>query len=925
MSKKTIHILSNTHWDREWRFPLEETRLLLVKLLDKLIDLMESDSKYKHFNFDSQTIFLEDYLEYRPENRDRLKKLISDGRLIVGPWYTLPEEHCISGESIVRNLLMGKKLGEEFGACSKAGYTPTSYGQISQMAQLYSGFGIDGIIFYRGIHSGECSQEYFLEAPDGSRILGIRLSRFVSRGAFYLYVSARTMHDANWNGYKWGDEGCLPVHLNRADLDHEEEPHIIISPYRKDLNLDIVQDGIHKAMEDVLEAATTDCLVLMDGMDSIYPNENLPKILNKANEVNPEWEFIHSSLPNFVEDLRKHLNTEKMTVLKGERRHPSVDNKFNAFLKDSLSSRMYIKQKNAEAERSISRWAEPFSCLTGIMYGTEYPIIPLTKAWKYLLSSHSHDSIGGLSPDQIHKDMMYRFDQVEIIGKALTKDALGLIISHIDTSDANSEDVLVTVFNPLAFEYEANPSVYVDFPREKDYKGFRVLDPEGNRVEQQILSREDSYLIATEPNEMPMTFYTTKWKIAFNAGKLPAFGYKTFTIRPREQRVTNYGSMVCGSNEMENEFLNVKIESNGTLIVTDKSTNQEYKNLLWFEDAGDWGDPWTRFEPFGDSVYNTLGCNAEIKLIENGPVTTTYEIGLKWNLPEGLDFFSKKRTEKEKEVMIKSKISLKKGVRRLFVDIKVDNTIKNHKLRAMFDSGFRPQEAIVHGQFDVIRRQVQMPDTSDWLEPITGTNPYYGFVSVENGKRGMAAISNGLTEYEVLDNNSGSIALTLLRTYGYPKMSGLLKEDRVVREDNEGTQCLGEHNYPIALYFYEGEWDKTDLMSQEMAHRNPPITLQHSRYEGKGLSKCESFFKLEPAALYLSGIKKSEDGKSVILRFYNPLEEEVSGKLWSRYEILGAKILKLNEEHIETLDISNGHQIELKVPKKKIITLSLEF
>lgn len=924
--KKTVHILSNTHWDREWRHPLEETRLLLVKLLDNLLDLMEQNPEYKYFNFDSQTIFLEDYLEYRPENEERLKKLISEGRLVVGPWYTLPEEHCVNEESLVRNLLMGKKIAEEFGNYSNAGYTPTSYGQISQIAQLYKGFDIDGIMFYRGIDANECTQEYFLEAPDGSRILGVRLSRFVSRGAFYLYVSARTMHDADWEGFNWGDEGCLPVNLNRADVDHEEEPHIVVSPYQKRLNLDVVEDGIKKAMEDILAAATADTLVLMDGMDSVYPNKYLPEILEEANKVNPEWEFIHSSLPNFVEHLRKTINPEKMTVLKGERRHPSVENKFNAFLKDAISSRMYIKQRNAEAERMLLKWAEPFACITNVLYGAEYPIIPLTKAWKYLLSSHSHDSIGGLSPDQIHKDMMYRFDQAEIIGKALMKDSLSMIIAHIDTSDANPEDVLVTVFNPLPFEHNSCVEVYVDFPREKQYKGFRIYDPEGNMVDQQIISREDNYLIATEPHELPMTFFTTKWKIAFNAGKLPAMGFKTFTVKPREQRVTNYGTMVTGTNEMENEFLKVKINPNGTLTVTDKKSGQVYPNLLWFEDSGDWGDPWTRFEPLGgDVIYNSLGCNAEIKLLKDGPVQTTYEITLKWNLPAGIDYYSKSRTEEEKEVVIKSQVSLQKGVRRLSIDVEVDNTVKNHKLRAMFDSGFRPQEAIAHGQFDVINRKVQMPDTSDWLEPMTGTNPYMGFVAVENGTRGLATFSDGLTEYEVVDNNSGTIALTLLRTYGYPRMSGLLREDRTVRVGNEGTQMLGIQKYPLALYFYDGPWQETDLLVQEAAHRSAPMTLQHARYEGKGFSKCESFFKLEPENLYMTALKRSEDGKSVVMRFYNPTEEEISGKLWSYAQLSGAKLLKLNEEVVEELEVKDGHNIELKVPKKKIVTIGMEF
>jgi len=923
--KKVIHVLSNTHWDREWRFPFQETRLLLIDLLDRLINLMEKKPEYKYFNFDSQTIFLEDYLEFRPENRERLAKLIEEGKLVVGPWYTLPEEFSVSGESLVRNLLMGRNVGDSLGKTSRVGYTPTSYGQISQIAQIYAGFDIDGIIFYRGINPRECTNEYFLEAPDGSRILGIRLSRYVSRGAFFIYITRRTMHPKNWMGYRWGEKGCLPFHLCRADEDHEEEPLLIRSTYKNTLNSSIIKEGVLKAMEDILAEATTDCLVLMDGMDSTYPNENVPEILKKANSVNSNWKFIHSSFPLFLKDLKSRINPEKLTVLKGERRHPSIDNMFNAFLKDSISSRLYIKQRNAEVERCLIKWAEPFSCLAWLVNHYEYPINPLLKAWKYLLSCHPHDSIGGLSPDQIHKDMMYRFDQAEIIGNALTKKALGEIVAEIDTSKNTPEDILITVFNPLSFECDAVPTVYIDFPREKEYRSFSIYDNKGKKVSQQIISRESSYLIASEQNEVPTPFYTTKWGIAFEAKKLPPLGFKTFTVRPEAGKRSNYGSQITGTNIMENEFLRVKIESNGTLTVTDKKTNQIYRNILYFEDAGEAGDPWMRIPPFADRIYNTLGCCAKIQLLEDGPILTTFSIKIKWDLPAGLDQASKQRTKEEKEVIITSKVSLQKEIPRIFIDVGVDNTIKNHRLRAMFDSGFCPDKSITKGQLDVIERPVHLPDTSDWLEPITGTNPYYGFVCVENGKRGLSTSSFGLTEFEVLDNEDGTIALTLLRTYAYPKMSGLGREDRVVRLYNEDSQCLGKNVYHLGLYFYKGKWQENDVLRQDYEYRYPPITVHHSCYPGKGLTKCESFFRIEPESLCLSTIKKSEKDNSMIIRLYNPTEKTIDGAIWSHFKIKKANLLKLSEDIIKDIDVEKEHTIKLKVPKKKIITIGLIF
>jgi len=925
-TKKTIHILSNTHWDREWRFPFQETRLHLIKLLDNLLDLMEGNPEYKYFNFDSQTIFLDDYLEIKPENRPRLEALIKAGRLIVGPWYTLPEEFTVNGESLVRNLLMGKRVGDSLGKTSRVGYTPTSYGQISQMAQIYDGFGIDGIIFYRGIHHTEGTNEYFLEAPDGTRILGIRLSRHVSRGAFFIYVSKRTMHAPDWHGFRWGEEGSLPFHLCRADQDHEEEPAIIRSSYGETCNLEIVQEGIRTAMEDILEQATSDCLVLLDGMDSAYPNKHLPQIIAEANKVNPDWKFIHSSLPKFLTDLKSQIEPEKLTVLKGERRHPSPDNMFNAFLKDSLSSRIYIKQRNAEVERALLQWAEPFSVVAELLNEEKYPDSALIFAWKMLLSNHSHDGIGGLSPDQIHKDMLSRFDQVELIGNALTKTALGAIVSRIDTSDANPEDILITVFNPLPFERDEVPQVLIDFPREKLYRAFSIYDDQGRKVSHQVLSREESYLIPIEPHELPTTYYTTKWKVAFEARNLPALGYKTFTVKPEAGRKSNYGSQVTATNTFENEFLRVKIESNGTLTITDKNSGEIYSNILWFEDCGESGDPWSRIPPVGDGnlVYNSLGSSAEIRQICDGPLMTTFAIKIKMNLPAEVIRGTKKRSAVEKELPVTVRVTLHKRDPKLHLAIDFDNTIKDHRLRVMFDSGFRPEKSIISGQFDILERDVFLPDTSDWLEPYTGTQPNNGGVWVENNQRGLAVLNFGLPEYEVLDNNSGTVAMTLLRGYSYPKMSGIAREDLVARVGNEGSQCLGERHFDLALFFYSGQWQTAGVLRHERELKYPVMSVHHGRFAGKGLTKCESFLKIEPEILYLTALKKSESGHDYVARFYNPSTETVNAFLNLKFPVQRAVLLDLNEEPAAEIKIDDPRRIKISVPPKKIITVLLK-
>ena len=90
--KNDLHVISLTHWDREWRFPFAKTRMLLVEMMDGLLKTLDEDPDYKCFHLDGQTILLEDYCQVRPENAERIGAHVRAGRIRIGPWYVLPEE-----------------------------------------------------------------------------------------------------------------------------------------------------------------------------------------------------------------------------------------------------------------------------------------------------------------------------------------------------------------------------------------------------------------------------------------------------------------------------------------------------------------------------------------------------------------------------------------------------------------------------------------------------------------------------------------------------------------------------------------------------------------------------------------------------------------------------------------------------------------
>ena len=118
---KIFHIISNTHWDREWRFPFQRNRQMLVDMIDSVLHILESEPDYRAFHLDSQSIVLQDYLQIKPDKKDLIIQLVKENRLLIGPWYILPEEFQVGGENLIRNLLLGHKVCNEHGGVSKIG------------------------------------------------------------------------------------------------------------------------------------------------------------------------------------------------------------------------------------------------------------------------------------------------------------------------------------------------------------------------------------------------------------------------------------------------------------------------------------------------------------------------------------------------------------------------------------------------------------------------------------------------------------------------------------------------------------------------------------------------------------------------------------------------------------------------------------
>jgi mannosylglycerate hydrolase len=452
----TIHLVSHTHWDREWYLTFQQFRLKLIHLIDYLLDILETDPDFKYFLLDGQTIILEDYLQIRPERETDLIKFIKNGRLLIGPWYISPDEYLVAPESHIRNLLEGNHFCQKYGGKMSVGYLPDTFGHIGQMPQILQGFGIDAACLWRGLDDQSC--ELLWKAPDGSSVL---LS--------YLRDS----------------------YSNAANLTTSDPDRFVNEIHEKTLSL--------------LPYSLTGQILLMHGTDHMAPPKDLSCAL-RIYQLKPGlYNLIHSNLPQYFDSVHSQLTSTgiQLPVINGELR----SSKHSALLQNTLSTRIWLKQRNHDCENDLLKWVEPLNAwevnLLDPPQSTQAPDNQnntqrnfldhqnsiIRYAWKLLMQCHPHDSICGTSIDQVASEMRVRFYQVDQINHVLINQDLQRLSNQIDTRyfdrpnlSNNKQNILssIIVFNPNDKAQSGLINLNIKF--DDQYSSFEIIDESGNTI-----------------------------------------------------------------------------------------------------------------------------------------------------------------------------------------------------------------------------------------------------------------------------------------------------------------------------------------------------------------------------------------------------------------------------------------------------------
>ena len=845
---KTVHIISHSHWDREWYLPYEHHHMLLVELIDDVLELFETDPEFKSFYLDGQTIILDDYLEVKPENRGLIQKYIDNGQLKIGPFYILQDAYLTSSESNVRNMLIGHEETEKWGATTDIGYYPDTFGNAGQTPQLMKQLDFDIAAFGRGVKptgfANESDEEdNFVssysemnwEGVDGSEIMGLLF--------------------ANW--YSNGNE--IPTDKNEAKAFWDEK------------------------LNDVEAYASMDHLLMMNGCDHQPVQKDLSEAIRVANELYPDYNFIHSDFTVYMKEMLDNV-PEDLDTVTGELTSQETEGWYT--LTNTASSRVYLKQENTKIARMLENIAEPLASLAYEVTG-KYPHDVLDYAWKVYMQNHPHDSICGCSVDEVHEEMMTRFQKAENVAKYVIEESVKSITKGIDTkTNAPENGHPFIVFNTAGIEKTSGVNVTMELDRiyfqelfptqayEKlqaaDLPEFKVVDSQGKEVLSEITIKDARFNYDLPKDAFRQPYMAHNIDVALYVEDMPAFSWETFYLLPTEEETTK--AELTDDLTLENEFIHVSINEDGTLKVNDKENGKVYDNLLVFEDRGDIGNEYVYKQPNGEEPILSIGkmTDASVGNVNafQKELVLTHEIDVPLSADERLDeeqrsvveFRNRKaqRVKETKKLVITTTVRLEKEAKHLEFHTNLTNEMKDHRLRVLFPTSLSSDIHYADSIYETVKRPNAVSDA--WTNPENAQRTHR-FIQVSDEKNGIFVEPEGLNEYEVLIGEEElTIALTLFRSIGEMGDWGYFP--------TPGAQCFDREFDLVYRLSFHGEADMEESR-KESIHRHIPMSVaQTDTHEGT-LDVKGQHLNIEGETVAVTAVKRHKITNDLITRFYN--------------------------------------------------------
>jgi mannosylglycerate hydrolase len=800
-AQTTIHLVPHTHWDREWYRPFQSFRMQLVDLVDRVLDMLEADPEFA-FTLDGQLATIDDYLEIRPEQTDRLKGHVGSGRLAIGPWQILMDEFLVSGETLVRNLEMGRARAADFGEPMPVGYLPDMFGHVAQMPQILRRAGLADAVVWRGVPAAVDRHAFRWESPDGS------------------WVRAEYMPSGYGNA-----AGMFAV------------------PDRLDAAAGRFLDWARPWFGD-------DPVLAMYGTDHTAPVPELAALVSRLNEVHAASNVRISTLAQYV--AQAPAVTPDDPCWRGEMRSGARAN----VLMGVASARIDIKQAAGRAETLLERYAEPLSALH--LSPETWPAPFLALAWRRMVENSAHDSICGCSVDPVGAQVLVRFAEAEQIAATLARrasaaiavgvprgalavvnpsptDRRSLVEAELQVPDEWASVALelpdgsrigtqeLSRKEPILFDGELRGDQVDDLFRrfhgrevfDHAWNGYRVdgrtitlevdSDPDPDWLDVDGLRADVVATMRSAPDATWRTRIVARPRRRLTASvPAPALGWTSVQAVEGSERPANPVSVDGDGRTMTNGLLTVSVAGDGTLRL-ETGDGVVGEGLGRIVDGGDFGDSYNYGPPATDRVVDAPA-SATVRTDLAGPVRGRLTVTRRFDWPSGVAEDGSARSDEMEATDVAMEVELRADEPFVRIGLAFVNHADDHRVR--FHAPLpRPADAShAEGQFAVVERR--MSAEGGYREEPVATYPAHGWVDAG----GLAILLGHLAEYELTDapgSTSGrELALTILRSIGL-----ISRNDNPYRQDPAGpemvipqAQMRGRWRFEFALYPHAGDW-----------------------------------------------------------------------------------------------------------------------
>lgn len=832
--KKIFHVIPHTHWDFEWYFSTHESLIQLIYHMDEVMTGLENGDNDSYL-LDGQLSIVEDYLEQCPEQTARFTRLVEQGKLVIGPWYTQTDQLIIGGESIVRNLVTGIRLGEQFGQVMKVGYVPDSFGQSIDMPKIYRGVGIDKTVFWRGLSSDICaSRELNWRCEDGSSVLAYNIKDGYFVGSYII---------------------------------DNDDPTAL---YQQSASGSLAQN-----------------IAVPLGGDQRYIDSNVKQRIKVANNTNHEHQMVESSYQKFFDSLA----SEKLDLptISGE----MIDGQVSKIHRSIYSSRYDHKYLNDKIERRLSYQLEPLMVIANTLGIDAQPVL-VNNIWKVIMRNHAHDSAGGCNTDKTNKIIVSRFEQAD----QMSGSAVDYLVRKMAESQQSQLDGRLTLFNTLPFAREQVIRINVSTASPHFVLADKAGHPINydllnvNKTYRGTIQKNEA------DNDPDLYYYQSDiaFSYALNASSLTSLQIIESVIAESTCNAVECAEQV-NINDIENSHYHL-VYQDGKFNLFDKKQQRSWPDCLHLNNMGDGGDTYDYSPPEHDWLLSVDWKDAQV-VTQKGKQSQSLIIEGEWLLPKDLHSREQQKLDGSVSYKMTLRLDQENDAQAcpLVIDIEFDNQVCDHRMQLVFSAPFASKTSWSDTPFGVVQRDnvpTRLKDWREagWKEEPSPIYPMLHFANLHDENNSLTLFSKGGKEYEVLADNQ--LALTLFRSVGWlgkpdlQRRPGIASGQQFKYIATPDSQLLGQIKYECALSLNA---DFTPALLQRQWQQYAVDILDYQQQSLNQFTNTLKYFVMHPLAssipdsyqgcdinspdLVISAIKPADDGEGFILRLYNPNSEPI--------------------------------------------------